>query len=397
LSHDQREEGKRRIRQWLQQLAAERGSQLSKIRWETTAADFAADQETLSFRYDSRPVRVVFRWADLEDLPATPEVQNEVRARLVQTLDESGRDRRPIDTPGKVKQAFVVAPADLDLATLRTILSARGVATFASTDLPVLGTERSRAALNAALSADALIVVLTGRGSDDALALFVSGAAAAAAKPLLVLAPYGLKGVPEPLKTSAFDARIDNADSLELAVDRLVSTPPKKRARQTGDRKRKGASSIPHELTNAFTNWWAAGADAADAGVALESIVEGALRAAGASALSRSTSRDFGDFVVWVDEVNATLGNPILVEVKSRIAASDLDDFVTKFRDHLSARQAAAGLLVWGEGPPMRRTATPEGRVLMGSVEEMLLSLQQHSLGQYLEALAAGRRLSRLS
>ncbi len=89
----------------------------------------------------------------------------------------------------------------------------------------------------------------------------------------------------------------------------------------------------------------------------LESVVATTMRESGVRVIRHAPDRRVGaDLALWVDELDPQLGNPILVEVKSRIRDSAAAAEVARQAGEYVNRAATRTILVvYGEGPDQTR------------------------------------------
>jgi hypothetical protein len=122
--------------------------------------------------------------------------------------------------------------------------------------------------------------------------------------------------------------------------------------------------------------------------VELLQIVADALQESGALTVAEHGPQEFGyDIAVWADELEPWVGNPLLIEIKSRvpIAANVLDHLVAR----LHPDPTRWALLLYREGTPapIQRNINKFPRLLVLSIEELLTELQHKGFGEIVRSL----------
>jgi hypothetical protein len=92
------------------------------------------------------------------------------------------------------------------------------------------------------------------------------------------------------------------------------------------------------------------------------------------------------DFAIWSDDFEPWVGNPLLIEVRSRLAApSQLDAALDQMSKMLDKTRTAWGLLLYGVSSfRPEDEALRHPRVFVMSIEEFLRSLKGVGLGEFL-------------
>jgi hypothetical protein len=156
---------------------------------------------------------------------------------------------------------------------------------------------------------------------------------------------------------------------------RKISEPHPRRERllealrglQVSQSARLSDASLQQELTNVFTN---AGA----------TVVQ---------APHHGTSRSFEiDLALWVDDIQKEIGNPVVVEVKSRLSQDLLGAVKSRLAQSLGSVGATAGIIVHG-GQSMQlpdHVAQSAPLIFVFSVDELATLLQEQTLANLLKS-----------
>ena len=139
------------------------------------------------------------------------------------------------------------------------------------------------------------------------------------------------------------------------------------RALRESQSARMSEASLQRELTNVFTN---AGA----------TVVQ---------APHHGSSRTFEiDLALWVDDIQKEIGNPVVVEVKSRLSQDSLGRVKSRLAQSLGSVGATAGIIVHG-GQSMQlphHVAQSAPLIFVFSVDELANLLQEHTLANLLKS-----------
>jgi hypothetical protein len=285
-----------------------------------------------------------------------------------------------------VKTCFVSAPSGLKLGTLRESLLAHGIRPLIPEELTA-GTDWASEIQRQMLEADLVIGVLPGNKQAPSV-LFELGQAWALRKRILLIASPKAEWLPFPLKR-VLVLRVDvrNRQALDFALEQFLSAPTDRepeRARVPFERKALGPQS--DVLLERLEQW----RDVGDART-LERIVSDALRDAGSDFVVESPEHERGaDLAVWSDVLQPFVGNPLLVEVKSRVqdkaSAKQAGEQLTVYLAESGARW---GLLLYGDGPastgPVWASTPPN--VIALSVSELLEALRGRSFPEVIRDL----------
>jgi hypothetical protein len=234
--------------------------------------------------------------------------------------------------------------------------------------------------------ADLVIGVLARERRSDWV-LFELGQAFAFQRQVLLFAPPDTsRWLPSDLKrVLTVRSSITNYEAVSFAIDQLLAARPEPSVIESPPKSR---ITLGDEVTDYIFE--ANRAIEQRAGRALERVVEKALVKAGVEAIASEGGADDGaDLSVWSDELQASIGNPLLIEVKSG------------FRTHTEIRAAAEslakqvalsgtryGLLLYAAPRPLDapRYSVP-ANVLAISIEQFLERMRNASFAEVVNGL----------
>ncbi len=233
-----------------------------------------------------------------------------------------------------------------------------------------------------------LVVGILDRDRRSDWTLFELGQAWANNRRILLLAPKGTaEHIPSGLKgITTVRASASNREAIEFALDQLLAAPDrshefKGRVMSSSRTLGRRADEILVEARAAITN---------GEGRRLEVLVEQALREAGVEALASEPGNDRGvDLAVWSDALQPSIGNPLLIEIKTRIVNPDAARrSAAQLFKHLAAAGTRWGLLLYGQGPTtgVLQHAVPQS-VLVLSVEELLSGMRLRTFAEVVNDL----------
>lgn len=254
------------------------------------------------------------------------------------------------------QRCFISAPAGTDLKVLRQVLTELNVewidASVLNPSLPV-----SSAVREAMQNASFVCGVLTQR-QDNTNVIFELGMATSLNRPMFLLMEPSVKIIPRleylPYARVELNAPTKLRFHLETFLEHVLTikvlpvTPPSEPALKPNP------ESLARALKASHT------ANAAD----LERLVARLFEASGA-VVSASDNRDRGvDLALWIDSLPPSIGNPVLVEVKSgRLSQVQLDKAESTLREYLVSAGATVGILLYrdtkGTRFPQTREAWP--------------------------------------
>ncbi|WP_196485924.1 toll/interleukin-1 receptor domain-containing protein [Burkholderia territorii] len=246
------------------------------------------------------------------------------------------------------RKCFLSAPMGLDLTALRRALRVRGVDVLVPQDLTA-GSDWADEIQAQIAQANLVIGVLSGKDSSQWV-LFELGLAAALGRRILLITPPDAEPIPfSPRHMLVLRVAPDNEDAIGFALDQILSAPDRKIDDRSSQRKAfPGLGEKADELWGNLEQ-----ALAANDWKRVEKVVSEALRYSGTDIVVTSPTRDKGaDFAVWSDLLETLVGNPFLVEVKSRIRSrEDAVRITNQIAAYVSASGSQWALLLYGDGP----------------------------------------------
>jgi hypothetical protein len=299
-----------------------------------------------------------------------------------------GEEGRVTETATVTKhslRAFLAAPSCTDTRVLREELERRGVYAYELDDVAKGGVPLTELLDEAVRGAD-LVVVVLGEGKKENV-LVELGFALALRKRVLAIVPPGEDLPVEPvpyLRTSP-----DNREAIGFGLTQLLAAPgPWRPGKNDAVPGTKPLGPIADGLLQKFR---AAAAHPDE--LEMAEIVHEALQASGIAVMNRSLTRtsaedDRADFAIWSDDFEPWVGNPLLIQVRTRIGGpGDLGRVLTQMTAMLEKTSTMWGLLLyWGEGEPTAEAAR-HPRVFVLTIGRFLELLRETSLGDLLRGM----------
>jgi nucleoside 2-deoxyribosyltransferase-like protein len=283
-----------------------------------------------------------------------------------------------VDAHSKDRTCYLAYPNGIDISPVLQSLADLGLIVVDATSLEP-GSRPLAESIQAQISdADIMIAVLSGSNQDRAV-LFELGLARGLGKPTILFAPpratlpSELTGVPI--------IRLDwrNKSGLNLAVRRAMDLPPRRASLKD--------LSLPSRPLGAAVDGYLARLQLirnspGQGSKAVASLVAEAFTAGGAvvEVGPRYGEDDRPDLVMWHNELESTLGNPLVVEIKHK--ATDALGAARQLGRYMAATGTTWGLLLFVDGYTSRTTgrkALPRG-VLAFAIDDLLVELRDSSL-----------------
>ena len=202
------------------------------------------------------------------------------------------------------------------METIRKELRDRGIEACSAYELPAMGASVLEHIERAMRDADLIVAVVVAESSPNVF--FELGLAQGLGKQLLLLVSPKFGQLPSDLAGRLYvRAEPDNCEAIGFALDQLLAASGRK-----PERRRKPAPSehaLGGEVDRYLDLLQKRGAELT--GRELEELVVDVLKASGVSTVTRrGSSQELGaDLAVWSDDLQTIVGNPLIVEVKSRI------------------------------------------------------------------------------
>jgi hypothetical protein len=269
---------------------------------------------------------------------------------------------------------YVSAPSDLELRPLLDGLKRRGADPYVLSDVAPLGADIVQSLRLAISQADRVLVVLSKAPALNSA--LEAGIALVLGKPLLIIAAPGL-AIPSHLKGQLItQAHPDDLDAINFALDHAEAGAAQGTRRSGVPR----ATGLP--LGRDKAQELLARLSRADPGQIERSSVDVLLEAIEASrgvgAVDADSGRDLG---VWIDDLAAISGNPLLVEVKRFVTPGAVEQVFRALDAHPTAQIA---LLVYIEPSPATQLARARFPVLAVSIQELLERMAVASFAEVL-------------
>ena len=248
----------------------------------------------------------------------------------------------------RIRTCYIASPPGSDLHHLRASLIERGI-TVVFPDDSFPSAHVSADVPRTIAEVDLVIGVLT-RERRSQWVLFELGQASAMGRQIVLIAPPKFGAIPSNLSGFlVLRINLQNRDAIDFALDQVLAAPSPTVVKPFTRRKSEGLGARVDNLLRDYRS-----AMSSNDPQRLERIVFEALQGPDVEVIAESRAHDRGvDLAVWSDSLQQYVGNPLLVEIKSRI-----DGFAEARRaaEQLSLASATAGtgwaLLLYGEGPP---------------------------------------------
>lgn len=280
-----------------------------------------------------------------------------------------------------VKTCFITAPAGSNLAQLTAALRGRNIQVVGPEQL-TLGRNFEENLADILSNVDLVIGVLT-RERRSAWALFELGQAWALGKRILLFAPPDATYLPSTLhRFITVRANLSNREAIDFALDQILAAPePTAKTTASSKVQRPVRASANTYLQRSFP------IAASVSGSQLEKLVAVALKEVGVDVLLTAPEPDRGaDLAIWSDGLQPSVGNPLLVEIKSRLTSSrSAAGAGQQLARYVTASGGRWGLLLYGEGPPDLKSLPPN--ILALPVDLLFQRLKEESFDDIIRDL----------
>jgi hypothetical protein len=277
----------------------------------------------------------------------------------------------------RIRTCYIASPPGLDLRHLRASLIERGINVIFPDDFS-LGVNLSAESSGSIAEADLVIGVLT-RERRSQWILFELGQASAMGRQIVLIAPPKLNPIPSNLPGFlVLRINLQNRDAIDFALDQLLAAPSPSIVQPVRRRTSQGLGAKADDLLRDYRV-----AMSSNDAQGLERIVLQALRGPDVVVIAESPASDRRvDLAIWSDPLQQFVGNPLLVEIKSRITG--LAD-ARRVAEQLSSASFTAGtgwaLLLYGEGPAEHELASKAlpPTILTHSIPALLEEMRDRS------------------
>lgn len=237
----------------------------------------------------------------------------------------------------RFKSCFISAPFGADTSVVREMLDEKGIRWHDQTDVRAGGSWLD--AVDTAMTRSDFVCAVLPAERDRENVLFELGIAYARRKPVLAFLGSSLSLPSDMVGLTYFRADSANREAVRSALEAFLThaSPAPSMKPVARPSKRRGRSE-PITLPPASAT-----------GQEFERLTAELLRKAGFILSEPSESRDQGaDFAVWIDEVQNSLGNPVLVQVKvGDLSSARLEEAASQLRHFVAKTHGRCGLLVY--------------------------------------------------
>jgi len=283
-------------------------------------------------------------------------------------------------------RCLILAPAGVNLNAIESLLLKRGMEPVIPSRIPFSGESIVRRIKDSILKADIVLAILDPRRSNSNI-YFELGYALGMGKRTLILAPPEFELPIDIMDMFYIRASPYNLKAINFALDQaLVVTKIRKP-------KTVHIQSQSHPISDATANALLKRIDELEATAQENQIAEivlSALKAADISVVFSSKAEAGADFAVWVDELTPFTGNPILIEVKSRLGShKDSLEIAYRVSRYLQASNSGWALVLYLYGPALALDAPTRlaSRIIFLNVRDLIEGLRKKSFAQILRSL----------
>jgi hypothetical protein len=250
----------------------------------------------------------------------------------------------------RARRCFIAAHPKANLETIRALLAERGIEATASYERPWIGARPFDTVMALIDQADLVVGVLDDSRTNANL-LIELGYAIARDKKIMVILPRDGATVPSDLVSTLYArANPTDADAIVYNLDALLAAPTPNRRPHIPDKPE--THPIGPKKADELLQRLSISLDSSDE-VALAGIVGDSLRASGVSIVESAHPDSGFDFGIWSDDLESSVGNPLLIEVKSHMqSAAQARKVRERVEAYVHARNVAWGLVLYGDGPP---------------------------------------------
>ena len=278
---------------------------------------------------------------------------------------------------------FISAPFDVNINALEVLIRSKGLTPFVSRGLPTVGLNLVRDVTSALSDSSIVIGVLQDQGPNDNV-LFELGYAHALGKQILVVLPE--KTVfPSTLTEFLFiRSGLENLEAVSFALDQVLAAQPptKRRPKRPKDSSKAIGDRVDQLLIRL---------DSYATETELEMIIGDALQLAGVSTVAQSQQGDKRlDFAVWLDDLQSSIGNPLIIEVKRGIQTErQARELSEQFTAYMSKGTFRTALVLYDKGIASKRLNDISGNpiVLFLDIRDFLTQLRYKSFSSIVREL----------
>ena len=242
-----------------------------------------------------------------------------------------------------LKSCFIIAPIEVNIEPIRALLADRSIQVNDALSLPPGRGSIVNTIELAIRKADFVCGIISTETSPNVL--FEIGLAYGARKPLFLIVDKKAD-LPANLR-DFFCVRASplDIDAIQFNIDSFLEYPTKPTSTKYRTSTGPEFSAIyrDDELESLRR------LEASESGLALEAFIADLLKKANMVVVDESHYPDRGaDIAIWLDDIESSLGNPVLVEVKAgQLSDQRLRSAESQLRHYLTQTNAKVGLLVY--------------------------------------------------
>lgn len=237
-----------------------------------------------------------------------------------------------------------------------------------------------------------MIGVLT-RDRASQWVLFELGQAIAQKKQILLIAYPSAGSIPSDLRgVVTVRTTLGRLSAVAFALDQMLAAPPHQPQEALSRSARPKDYQLLYQLKqNALERGW-------ETARQLEEHISSVLKSAGAEVVVQSKKSDRSvDLAVWSDQWETSVGNPLLVEVKSHVNnRRQAENAVSQLQKYIGESGTRTGLLVVGQGVEWfeRLPKSKLKQVLVLSALDLVQQVEHEDLGMVILNAIHRKRLA---
>lgn len=282
-------------------------------------------------------------------------------------------------TETKEFRCFISAPAGTELTALLEALQEHEITVLDPARFAPGAVTLTEKVIDGIRHAD-LTVAILGTTSSSANVFFELGCASALGKKILVIAPEGTD-IPGDLQGLLYiRSAPDNREALNFALKQILDAPHQGRSHESRlPDKSKPLGKLANNLLQRLTSF---GIKPLERDI--ENVVQEMLETSGVSTRAQPSFSGFRpDFAVWVDELEPYFGNPLLVEVKSRVeTVKQANELIERVLQYVALSNARTVLVfILETSPAATEVISRYPYLYFFSIREFLERLRDESFG----------------
>jgi hypothetical protein len=282
---------------------------------------------------------------------------------------------------------YVAAPFSISINTIARVLQERNIALITLSE-PAAANDSLLEQTSEAISQADLIIAVLGRNESNSNVFFELGYAYALRKRLLIVVPPMSEALPSNLTgLLQVSAEPQNHEAIGFALDQVLASPrrPRRTRKPITGSSRPIAPQLFHDLMGRL--------DHSTPEKVVEDTVVSAIMASGIDVVVKRELDYSGkviDLGIWSDDLETSVGNPLLIEVKARLR--DREEVLhvrSQVQHYLHVSNARTALVLYLNGPDnyknLLNLSMPN--ILFMPVSEMLEELRDKGFGEVVREL----------